>query len=388
MQVYLDNAATTRLDERVLEAMMPYLRENFGNASSPHGLGRKARFAVEDARERIAAHIGAEPGEIVFTSGGTEANNLAVWSGTQTGEQRLITSSAEHESVLEPARELASRGGSLILVDPLPDGSMPLDEVRRNIENAESGRGLISAMHTNNETGTLNSIAEFSELCRKSGWLLHSDAVQALGWADLNVDDLGVDLMSISAHKVYGPKGVGALFVRGDTVDLQPFIRGGSQERRRRGGTENVAGIVGFAKAVDLAADRGSDYGDQLESLKSRLLNRLAPILQDGVVMVNTPKESAPHLLNLSFPPGENGPVDGEMLLLNLDLAGISVSSGSACTSGALEPSHVLLAMGRDRDTAAATVRFSLGRDNTPEEVDFAADELMKIVDRMAARRA
>jgi cysteine desulfurase len=199
------------------------------------------------------------------------------------------------------------------------------------------------------------------------------------------MDDLGVDLLSISAHKIYGPKGAGALFARADTIDLPPLVRGGSQERRRRGGTENVAGIVGLATALDLAAERRAEYRNHLRNLRSRLIERLAPVLDDGAIL-NSPGDGAPHLVNISFPSVNGVAMDGEMLLLNLDVAGIAVSSGSACTSGAVEPSHVLLAMGRDRETAAATVRFSLGRENTAEGVDYAADQLLEVVRRMRDR--
>lgn len=240
-------------------------------------------------------------------------------------------------------------------------------------------------MYANNETGALNPIPEIAAVCREAGALFHTDAVQALGWTDLNVDALGVDLMSVSAHKIYGPKGVGALFVRADTVDLQPFIRGGSQERRRRGGTENVAGIVGLATALDLAVRHRSERRSHYESLKTRLWTRLEPMFDDRVI-VNSLRDGAPHLLNISFMPTDRGPVDGEMLLLNLDIAGISVSSGSACSSGTVEASHVLLAMGRDRDTASASIRFSFGKDNTLEQMDFAAEQLTTVMRRMRGR--
>ena len=382
MEVYLDNAATTRLDERVLEAMLPYLKESYGNASSPHGLGRKARFAVEEAHERVAAHLGAEPGEIVFTSGGTEANNLALWSGLRaSGGSTLVTGSAEHESVLEPAKELDASGLHVLLVDPSADGSISVTDA---VSLLDGGPGLIAFMHTNNETGAVAPVVDLAQSGKSVRALFHTDAVQALGWADLDVDRLGVDLMSISAHKIYGPKGVGALFARADTVDLQPFVRGGSQERRRRGGTENVPAIVGFARALDLAVEERAERLRHLETVKQRLADNLSSALVEGF-RVNTPSGGAPHLYNISFPPVDGFPVDGEMLLLNLDVAGISVSSGSACTSGTVEPSHVLLAMGRDEPTASATIRFSFGKDNTMEEMDYVAEKLTEIVARMKA---
>jgi cysteine desulfurase len=386
MEVYLDHAATTRLDDQVLEAMMPYLSESYGNASSPHSLGRKARFAVEEARERIAGFLGAETGEIVFTSGGTESNNLALRSGLRSlGATRdldpvtLVTSRSEHESVLEPARAIEQEGVEIVWIDPSQEGHVPPGAVAEAVQ----GRmGLVSIMHTNNETGAVNGLVDIAEACRSPRWLLHTDAVQALGWSELNVDDLGVDLMTLSAHKIYGPKGVGLLFVRADTVDLKPFVSGGSQERRRRGGTENVAAIVGFAKAAELVTANRRDRFELLSELKSRLAAGLRPLLDEGAIL-NTPADSAPHLLNVSFPATGGKPVDGEMLLPNLDVEGIRVSSGSACTSGSIEPSHVLLAMGRDHETASATVRFSFGKDNTLEEMDYVADRLQTIVRRM-----
>lgn len=379
MEVYLDNAATTRLDDRVLEAMMPYLQGEYGNASSPHGLGRKARFAVEDARERIAAYLGAEPGEIVFTSGGTEANNMAIVSGSAvTGGRSVVTRKTEHESVLEPARSLAARGVDVRYIEPGDSKATIRDLASALLETT----GLVSLMHTNNETGVSAPIPAIAEQCHAAGVLLHTDAVQALGWTDLQVDRLSVDMMTLSGHKIYGPKGVGVLFIRSDTVELPAFVRGGSQERRRRGGTENVAAIVGLATAVDLVAlERDSRY-EHLESVKRRLANNLNDVL-DGTYVTNSASDGAPHILNLSFPPVDGKAIDGEMLLLNMDVAGIRVSSGSACTSGAVEPSHVLLAMGVPSATADATIRFSFGVDNTIAEMDYVAEILAEVIGRM-----
>jgi len=379
--IYLDHAATTPLDPRVLDAMMPFLKDEFGNASSPHGPGRRARFAVEDARERIAQRLGAEPSEIVFTSGGTEANNLALWAMASVSKGLVIASAVEHESILEPIRAIRADRGNAEIVAPGPFGTFaPPDP-----ESVDRPIAGISAMHTNNETGALNDILAISAFCQTHSILFHSDCVQALGWSQLNVDDLGVDLMTLSAHKIYGPKGVGLLFVRGGAIELPAFVRGGSQERRRRGGTENVSGIVGFAAALDLASEKLAERQKTLASVKSRLLARLHETC-GGEFAVNTPGYGAPHILNISFPPRGGVPVDGEMLLLNLDVAGIHASSGSACTSGALEPSHVLLAMGVDEQTADATIRFSFGTSNTPDEMDFVADELARILERMRGR--
>jgi cysteine desulfurase len=381
--VYLDHAATTPLDPRVLEAMLPYLREEYGNASSPHGPGRRARFAVEDARERIATHLGAGPSEIVFTSGGTEANNLALWALSRRGAGCIATSATEHESVLEPLKAIREQGTPVEVLAPAENGSMSterLDDIAKPLS-------ALSVMHTNNETGAISPLADVVAFCRREGVLLHSDCVQALGWADLRVDALGLDLMTLSAHKIYGPKGVGVLFVRGGAIELSPFVRGGSQEQRRRGGTENVSGIVGMAKAMDLCAAENDERTDHLRALKRRLLNNLEAI-SAGNFIVNTPAAAAPHILNVSFPPTDGISLDGEMLLLNLDVAGVHASSGSACTSGAIEPSHVLLAMGVPAETADATVRFSFGAGNTLDDMDYVADSLTQILERMRARVA
>jgi cysteine desulfurase len=330
----------------------------------------------------VAAHLGAEVSEIVFTSGGTEANNLALWALARGGNAHLASSAAEHESVLEPLRAILETGVPVRILDPDPTGALDstaLDALK------EVGLSAVSVMHTNNETGALNSLPDVATWGRTGGLLLHSDCVQALGWSDLDVDKLGVDLMTVSAHKIYGPKGAGALFVRGGTIELEPFIRGGAQERRRRGGTENVSAIVGMAAALDLAVAERDARVSHLLALKNRLLANLSDACPSDFV-VNTPAASAPHILNVSFPPVDGAQLDGEMLLLNLDVVGVHVSSGSACTSGALEPSHVLLAMGVPESTAAATIRFSVGVANTPEDMDYVSEQLTLILQRMRSR--
>lgn len=383
--VYLDHAATTPLDPLVLEAMLPFLKEHFGNASSVHALGRRARFAVEESRERVAAHLGAEPGEIVFTSGGTEADNLAlrgVLHRMLGGRRRgLVTSAAEHEAVLRPAEALAEEGFPVTILTPRPYGAVAPEQVEEAITDET---GLVSLMHANNETGTLTDVRAVAEVCRAQDVLFHTDAVQTAGLFPLDVRALGADLLSLSGHKIYGPKGVGVLYVRGG-VDLAPSVLGGSQERRRRGGTENVAAIVGLAEALDRAAGAPAEHRAHLERLRDRLARHLEEALGDAFVM-NTPLEAgaaAPHVVNIAFPPHDGRPLDGEMLLLNLDLEGIHASAGSACTSGALTPSHVLLALGRDRPTASAALRFSLGKDTTEADVDYAVDELATVIGRM-----
>lgn len=382
-RIYLDHAATTPLDPRVFEVMVPYLKDHFGNASSVHALGRRARFAVEESRERIAGLLGAEPSEIVFTSGGTESNNTAL-RGLLRGERPgLVTSAAEHEAILQPAEALAASGHPVTVLQPDPTGAITPDQVQA-VVTLETG--LVSIMHANNEIGTLNPIPSIAAVCRERGVPLHCDAVQTAGLYQLKVDELGIDLLSASAHKFYGPKGVGLLYVRGG-IDLHPLVCGGAQERRRRGGTENVASIVGMAEALALAYAEAEARVVHLARLQRRLQAGLREALGDSFVL-NTPLAAddgaaAPHIINIAFPAEDGRPVDGEMLLLNLDMVGIMASAGSACTSGALEPSHVLLAIGRDPETASAAVRFSLGKDTTEADVDAAVEHLHGILQRM-----
>ena len=386
-RIYLDHAATTPLDPEVFEAMLPYLTDHYGNASSVHALGRTARFAVEDSRERIAAHLGAEPGEVIFTSGGTEADNAALHGMLGGNRRHLVTSAAEHEAVLRTAEALEQQGHPVTLLCPGPSGAVSPEQV----EVALTGEtGLVSLMHANNELGTLTPIPAIAEICHTRGVPLHCDAVQTAGLFNLNVDALGVDLMTLSGHKIYGPKGVGVLYVRGG-VDFAPFVVGGAQERRRRGGTENVAAIVGMARAFDGAVAAADERAAHLTALRDRLCGQLRRSLGESFVF-NTPIETgervAPHIVNIAFPSLDGEVLDGEMLLLNLDMEGVMVSAGSACTSGALEPSHVLLAIGRDRATASAAVRFSLGKDNTDDDIDEAVARLATILRRMRQRRA
>ena len=383
---YLDHAATTPLREEALAAMLPHLREAYGNPSSLHGPGRRARVAVDRARERVAAVIGAEPGEVVFTSGGTEADNAAlrgVLTGRarrETGRPGLVTSAVEHEAVLQTARALEADGHPVTILAPDAAGRLAPAAVAAAVD---AGTGLVSAMLVNNEIGTVNAVRAIADAAHAAGAVAHTDAVQAAGLLALDVDALDVDLLSLSAHKVGGPKGVGALYVRSGT----PFAgvqTGGSQERKRRGGTENVAGVVGFAEALALADAEREATAARLAQLRDGLRARLGARFGDRLV-VHTPADAAPHVLNVSLRPSASGPLDGEMLLAALDLEGVHASAGSACTSGALEPSHVLLALGVDRDVAAATVRFSVGRTTTEPDVEAAAAALERVVERLDA---
>ena len=384
-RVYLDHAATTPLDPEVFEVMKPYLLEEYGNASSVHQMGRRARVAMEEARERVAGCLGAEPSEIVFTSGGTEADNLAlkgVLGAASTGsEAGLVTSTAEHKAVLEPARRMSEQGRPVALLSPDAHGAVTPEQVEAAIEEETA---LVSLMHTNNEIGVQNDIPAVARVCDEHDVLFHCDAVQAAGLQPLDVEDLGVDLLSLSGHKFYGPKGIGVLYVR-NGVDLGPLVEGGSQERDRRGGTQNVAGAIGLAEALERAVAEAEERAERLSRLQRRLVEGLDDAVP-GPYVCNTPLDEAPvapHVVNVAFPPVEEEPLDGEMLILNLDMQGVLVSAGSACTSGALEPSHVLTAIGLDRPTAAAAVRFSLGAKTTEADIDEALDTLHSTLQRM-----
>ena len=387
-RVYLDHAATTPLDPEVLETMTPYLLEEYGNASSVHQLGRQARVALEQAREQVAACLNAESSEVVFTSGGTEADNLAlkgVLRAASEGDTRagLVTSAAEHEAVLRPAERLAEEGHPVQILTPDAHGAVSPEQVRAALDDQTA---LVSLMHTNNETGVQTEIPAIADICESHNVLLHCDAVQAAGLQPLDVDALGVDLLSLSGHKFYGPKGTGVLYVR-NGVDLGPLLQGGSQERDRRGGTENVPGAVGLADALERASARAEARAERLAHLQERLVDGLDDAVP-GPYRLNTPVGEAPvapHVVNVAFPPDGPAadPLDGEMLILNLDMQGVLVSAGSACTSGALEPSHVLSALGLDRPTASAAVRFSLGAGTTEADIDYALDTLRDTLQRM-----
>lgn len=387
-RVYLDHAATTPLSPEVFESMKPYMLEEYGNASSVHQLGRQARVAMEEARERVAACLGAESSEIVFTSGGTEADNLALKGVLQeaTSNERtagLVTSAAEHKAVLEPAQRLADEGRPVTILSPDASGTVTPQQVQAAIDDRTA---LVSLMHTNNEIGVQTDIPAVAEVCHANDVLLHCDAVQAAGLQPLDVDALGVDLLSLSGHKFYGPKGIGVLYVR-NGVDLGPLVEGGSQERERRGGTENVPGAIGLAEALERAVANAEERSQRLARLQKRLIDGLDDAVP-GRYVLNTPIEEtpvAPHVVNVAFPPEgpEDEPLDGEMLILNLDMEGVLVSAGSACTSGALEPSHVLTAIGLDRPTASAAVRFSLGAKTTEDHIDYALDKLRDTLRRM-----
>jgi len=371
-RVYADHGATTETDPRVLEAMLPFFSEKYGNASSVHRWGQDAREAVDLAREQIAAGIGAKPAEIVFTSGATESDNFAVFGAAYANEARgrhVVTSSIEHHALLEPCRFLESRGWEVTFLPVDSHGIIDPDDVRRSIR---EDTVLVSIMHANNEIGTMEPIAEIGRVAKERGVLMHTDAAQTLGIVPVHVDDLNVDLLSMSAHKRYGPKGIGALYIRTGS-NVSRIQHGGSHERNRRGGTENVPAIVGFGKAMQIALSAMGDESPRLQRMRDGLVDALARI--DGAHLNGHPSKRLPGNVNFSF----EG-VDSESVLMALDFQGVAASSGSACTSGSLEPSHVLAAIGRPPHIAAGTIRLSLGRWNTLEDVTYLSRVLPEVI--------
>lgn len=380
--IYFDNAATTPLDEKVMEKMLPYFTQHFGNANSAHQMGRTAKVAIEDAREEIAALIGAEPSEIIFTSGGTESDN-AILKGVAaaTRKKEIITSPVEHHAVIHPAESLKLSGGRVTYLRPDSSGTVTPRQVADAITDETA---IVSLMHVNNEIGTINPIQEIAEACRERKVVFHTDAVQSVGKVPVHVKELGVDAISISAHKLYGPKGAGVLYVKNGTPWL-PWLQGGSQERRRRGGTTNVTGVVGMAEALRFAVENRENYVEHCKKLRKRTIQQLHLTFGERFQINGPQKGGAPNILNIGFDTGTGQGLDGEMLLLNLDIEGICVSNGSACTSGAMEPSHVLLGIGVAEPVAKSSIRISFGKQNTVEEVDFFIKKLDAILERMMA---
>lgn len=375
--VYLDHNATTPLHPQVLAAMAPYLAERFGNPNSIHAWGREARQALESSRATIASALqAADKDTIVFTSGGTEADNLAllgVAAAQQARGRHIVISAVEHHAVLSTAASLAGRGFEVSRLRVDGEGRLDPDEVRRAIR---PDTILVSLMHANNETGVLFPLVQVGRICREANVTFHTDAVQSFGKLSLDVDALGVDLLSLSAHKIHGPKGVGALYIRRGTK-LQPVLHGGAQERSRRAGTENVAGAVGLARATELLLQNLEETAKRLADLRNKLEHMLMEALP-GVSRNGHPTERLPQTSNLAF-----ADVEAESLILALDLQGVGVSSGAACNSGSLEPSHVLAAMGLPRARVESSIRFSLGSGTTPEEIEHVLQVLPPIVERM-----
>lgn len=381
-RVYLDNNASTPLDPRVLEAMLPALNEHFGNPSSTHAFGQRARALVDEARGQVAALVGAQPSEVVFTGSGSEADNLAlrgVALAARGVRRKLLYAATEHHAVVNCAKALAEEGWPVASVRVGEQGLIDLDDLRAKLDEQTA---LVAVMLANNETGVVQPLHQVVALGRKAGALVHCDAVQAAGKLPVDFVALGVDLLALSAHKLYGPKGVGALVVKRGTP-LRALVRGGSQERNRRAGTENVAAIVGFGCAATLArAEREAD-AVRLGALRDRLQ---AQLLELPEARVNGGAARVPNTLSVSFLGA-----DAESLLMALDLAGVAVSTGAACAAGAIEPSHVLRAMGLPMSRVQGSLRFSLGRFNSEADVDRAATELRVALERqrsaLGARR-
>jgi cysteine desulfurase len=378
--IYLDHNATTPVDPRVFEAMKPYLTEMWGNPSSIYRSGQDVRKAVEDARETVGRLLNAEPKEIVFTSGGTESDNTSIKGvALNRGKGHIITSTIEHPAVLKVVEWLAKRGFDATYVGVGSDGLVDPEDVRKALR---PDTIIVSLMHANNEVGTIQPIAEVAALARERGIVFHTDAVQTVGKLPIDVKKLGIDLLSMSAHKIYGPKGVGILYIKKGTK-FDPCVHGGHQEWGKRGGTENVAGIVGLAKAVEIAGAEMAEEGARVKRLRDRLEAGLKERISDMLLNGHRDKRLfSTASVCIKY-------VEGEAMLLNLDMRhGIAASSGSACTSGSLEPSHVLLAMGLPAEIAHGSLRLSLGRGTTQEEIDQVIAALPPIVDKLRAMSA
>jgi cysteine desulfurase len=379
LPIYMDNHATTRIDPRVLEAMMPYLTNAYGNAASrSHGFGWAAEQAVETARAQVARLIGATAREIVFTSGATESNNLAIAGAVDAkgGRAHLVTQTTEHKAVLDPCAWLEKRGCSVTVLPVDTEGRVRIEDLRRILE-ADDKPLLVSILFANNEIGTLHPIEEIGALCRERGVLFHTDAAQAVGKVPVDVNRSNIDLLSISGHKIYGPKGIGALYVRrrNPRVELVEQMHGGGHEKGLRSGTLNVPGIVGLGAACELAGAEMEQESARLAALRDRLQARLVAGL-DRVRVNGSQQHRLPGNLNMTF----DG-VDSETLMMGVKE--VALSSGSACTSAKIEPSHVLRALGLDEEAAHSSIRFGLGRFNTEEEVDYAADHIVDVVRKL-----
>ena len=380
-RIYLDYAATSPTDERVIKVMEPYFRRFFGNPSSLHYFGQETRAAMEIARERVAHLINAQPEEIVFTSGGTEADNFALKGAVYVARSQgnhIITTQIEHSAILNPAKFLEQRGFAITYLAPQKDGLIRPEDLRTALTDKTI---LVSIMHANNEVGALEPIQELAEVIKnfrntKKYPLFHIDAVQTVGHLPVDVKELGVDLLSMSAHKLYGPKGVGALYIRKGVV-LEPFMHGGEQERGRRGSTENVAGIVGFGKACELAEKEMAAEEVRLTKLRDYFIKEVTTKI-DRVILNGHPTKRLPNNINLSF----EG-IEGESMMLSLDMVGIACSTGSACSSNTLEPSHVMLALGVNPELAHSSLRFTLGKETTKQDLDYTINQLVKIIKRL-----
>ena len=374
--IYVDNAATTKIEEAVLEEMLPYLKEEYGNPSSIYALGRRARKAIEIAREQVAKVIHAKPNEIYFTGCGSEADNMAlkgiIYANQKKGNH-IITSQIEHPAILDTCKMLEKQGYTVNNVPVDENGIIQLETLEKAITEKTI---LISVMFANNEIGTIQPIKEISKIAKKYGILFHTDAVQAVGNIEIDVQELGIDLLSMSGHKFHGPKGVGALYVRSG-VTFEKFMNGGHQERNKRAGTENVASIVGMGKAITLANEHLEENRQKMEELRECYFEQITQRVP--YIKVNGDRKNRlPGNANISFQF-----IEGESLLLNLDMKGICASSGSACTSGSLDPSHVFFAIGLPHELAHGSLRVTFSKDNTKEEVDYIVNSIVEIVEKL-----
>lgn len=374
--IYFDNAATTKLDDEVLKEMLPYLKDNYGNPSSIYKLGREARKAIEDSREKIAKVLNCKANEIYFTAGGSESDNTAIKGIAKANKKRgnhIITSKIEHPAVLETCKQLEKEGFEITYISVDEKGIVDLEELKKSIKPTTI---LITIMFANNEIGTIQPIEEIGKIAKGNNIYFHTDSVQAVGSIKIDVQKLNIDSLSLSGHKFYGPKGVGALYVK-TGVPFEKFISGGHQERNKRAGTENVAGIVGIGKAIELAYENLDEYNKKIKELRDYFVKQVEEKIP--YIKINGDMEKRlPGNSNISF-----RFIEGEGLLLNLDLKGICASSGSACTSGSLDPSHVLLAIGLPHEIAHGSLRVSIGKYNTKEEIDYLIENLMEIVTRL-----
>lgn len=374
--IYLDNNATTQTDEEVLKAMLPYFVENYGNPSSIYKIGRENRKAVEEARKKVATALNCEPDEIYFTSGGSEADNTAIRGIAYQYQKKgnhIITSKIEHPAVLETCKQLEKEGFEVTYVGVKENGILDLEELKSDIKPTTI---LISVMFANNEIGTIQPMQEIGKIAQKHHIFFHTDAVQAVGSVSIDVKALHIDALSLSAHKFYGPKGIGALYMKKD-IQFGKLINGGHQEKNKRAGTENVPGIVGLGKAIELAYENLEEHNKTIQALRDYYVAQVEEKIP--YIHINGDrKKRLPGNSNISF-----RFIEGEGLLLNLDLKGICASSGSACTSGSLDPSHVLLAIGLPHEIAHGSLRISIGKYNTKEEIDYVVENLVEIVGRL-----
>ena len=379
MTIYADNAATTKMSRTAIDAMLPYMETYYGNPSSLHSVGQKAAEALQSARERIAACLGCQPREITFTSGGSEADNQALLSaaklGARKGKKHIISTAFEHHAILHSLKRLEKEGFEVELLPVGETGTITAQQVRDAIRDDTC---LVTIMYANNEIGSILPIAEIGAVCKEKGVLFHTDAVQAAGHVHINVREQNIDMLSLSAHKFHGPKGIGVLYARQGVI-LTPLIEGGAQERGKRAGTENIPAIMGMAAALEEACAHIDENAQKVSALRDKLIRGILDAIPESRLNGH-PTQRLPGNVNISV-----RYIEGESLLLSLDMAGIAASSGSACTSGSLDPSHVLLAIGLPHEIAHGSLRFSLGRETTEEQIDYVLEQLPKIVERLRA---